>query len=134
MKGGSSLAIREKRVAGFARQMRANPTTTEALMKASLKQLSAYSWRCQHRIEAKYILDFFCLSGRVAIEVDGVQHETKIGRAKDAARDAYVLREHGIKTLRIANRHARSLRQRRAFIKRVDYEIDCRRWFFSRMR
>jgi very-short-patch-repair endonuclease len=46
-----------------------------------------YHFRRQAPI-ASYIVDFACLSQKVIIEVDGVQHEEPKARAADAARDA----------------------------------------------
>ena len=47
-------------------------------------------------------MDFACLSQRVIIELDGVQHERPRQRAADAARDAD-LTWRGFKVLRFAN-------------------------------
>lgn len=50
-----------------------------------------------------YILDFYCASKKIAIELDGTQHFEDIGREKDALRDNY-LNERGIKVLRYSNK------------------------------
>ena len=49
-----------------------------------------------------YILDFFCLAKRVAIELDGDQHYEPQAKEYDTARDEY-LRLHGITVLRFRN-------------------------------
>jgi very-short-patch-repair endonuclease len=45
------------------------------------------SFRRQHPI-GPYILDFACLSIRLAVEIDGVQHEDSVA---DTVRDAYLV-------------------------------------------
>lgn len=46
-----------------------------------------------------YILDFYCPDMRVAVELDGGQHNESGGKAYDAARTEY-LQAHGIDVLR----------------------------------
>jgi len=48
-----------------------------------------------------FVLDFYCPSARLAIEVDGAHHDLPGEIHKDHRRDAW-LAEHGIRTLRIA--------------------------------
>ena len=50
----------------------------------------------------KYILDFFSLKAKLVIELDGSQHYTDEGLAKDAIRDAF-LRENGLIVLRFSD-------------------------------
>jgi very-short-patch-repair endonuclease len=47
-------------------------------------------------------VDFACLSQRLIIELDGIQHDTERGRIADAARDADLMRL-GLKVLRFRN-------------------------------
>jgi very-short-patch-repair endonuclease len=54
-----------------------------------------------------YILDFFCLAKKLAIELDGDQHYTEEGKEYDAARDEY-LRSHEITVLRFRNRELKT--------------------------
>ena len=49
-----------------------------------------------------YILDLFCLTNRLAIELDGDQHFEEEAKEYDAARDEY-LRLHEITVLRFRN-------------------------------
>ncbi len=51
-------------------------------------------------INDDYVLDFYCASAKVCIEVDGISHDMGERPARDAVRDA-VLAEHGIETLRV---------------------------------
>lgn len=65
------------------------------LFKAGNK--SDFKIRRQHPI-GPFIVDFFCFSAKLALEIDGWSH---IGcEALDAARDAY-LSKMGIKTIRV---------------------------------
>ncbi len=78
-------------------------TNAEQLLWECLrkKQLDGYRFRKQHPIGA-YVLDFFCASEKLAIELDGAQHGTAEGLAKDAQRTAW-LEEQGIRVLRFWN-------------------------------
>ena len=49
-----------------------------------------------------YILDFFCPEIKLAVELDGGQHNEPESREYDAARSEY-LRDHGIDVLRFWN-------------------------------
>ena len=57
----------------------------------------------RQKVFGNYILDFYCASAKIAIELDGSQHYEEEGHAKDAERDTY-LNERGIKVLRYSNR------------------------------
>jgi very-short-patch-repair endonuclease len=50
----------------------------------------------------KYIVDFYCPSAGVVIEVDGGQHYSSPGMEKDAERDNY-LKAQGLTTLRYSD-------------------------------
>ena len=50
------------------------------------------AFRRQHPV-APYILDFACVGARVAIEVDGAMHGRPEGVARDAVRDAALVRD-----------------------------------------
>ena len=57
----------------------------------------------RQKVFGKYILDFYCASAKIAIELDGSQHHEEKGKAKDEERDTY-LNERGITVLRYSNR------------------------------
>ena len=57
-------------------------------------------FRKQHPL-GDYILDFFCASRRVAVEVDGIAHDMGDRSTRDATRDAW-LRGQGVEVLRVA--------------------------------
>ena len=56
----------------------------------------------RQKIMGPYILDFYCHSARLAIEIDGSQHYEKEGRAADAKRTDYLNSIH-IDVLRFSN-------------------------------
>jgi very-short-patch-repair endonuclease len=51
----------------------------------------------------KYIVDFYCQKANLVIELDGGQHYSETGKAKDRTRDD-VLPEMGIKVFRFSDR------------------------------
>jgi len=90
---------REKRE--LARQLRKTMTTQEEILWRALrnKGLGNVRFRRQQVI-AGFVVDFYCPSARLAIEVDGTSHTAR--KQYDADRDR-VLSELGIRTLRIGN-------------------------------
>jgi len=94
-----------------ARHLRKHQTVAETRLWRELRKLrwQGYHFRRQAPIE-NYIVDFACLSQRVIIEVDGVQHGTPLARATDAARDAD-LSWRGFKVLRFRNDEVRDTMQ-----------------------
>lgn len=56
----------------------------------------------KQRIIGPYIVDFYCASARLVIEVDGSQHFDEEGQAYDEKRSAY-LRSVGLHVLRYSN-------------------------------
>jgi very-short-patch-repair endonuclease len=104
--GGRGSALRFSRTAGMtskARQLRQIPTEAEkALWKALRRnQLCGVSFRRQHPI-GRYVLDFYCASAGLAIEVDGGQHAEGSQREIDRRRDQW-LSANGIRMLRFWN-------------------------------
>jgi very-short-patch-repair endonuclease len=82
------------------RYLRNNPTPEEALLWQQLKGLSlGCKFRRQHSVTG-YILDFYCPSKKLAIELDGAQHD--FAKGYDKARD-HLLHGFGIKVLRFKN-------------------------------
>ena len=51
----------------------------------------------------KYIVDFYCQKANLVIELDGGQHYSETGKAKDRTRDD-VLIGMGVKVLRFSDR------------------------------
>jgi len=85
----------------LAKQLRRAMTPEERVLWSSLRNnaLAGLHFRRQQVI-AGFIVDFYCASARLAIEVDGAVH---MGRQDyDAERDR-VLSESGVRTLRLKN-------------------------------
>jgi very-short-patch-repair endonuclease len=86
-----------------ARRLRKNPTIAETRLWNELRKLrrQGYHFRRQAPV-GRFIVDFACLSQRLIVEVDGIQHSTAAGARADAARDAN-LTWRGFKVLRFTN-------------------------------
>jgi len=64
-------------------------------------KLSGRKFRRQHSI-GSYIVDFYCASDKLVIEVDGAVHDTAEASANDQVRDE-TLQHLGYKIIRIRN-------------------------------
>ena len=86
-----------------ARHLRKNQTIAETRLWRELHKLrpQGYHFRRQCPIEG-FIVDFACLSHRLIIEVDGIQHDTVDGLKADAARDSHLVWQ-GFTILRFRN-------------------------------
>lgn len=84
-----------------ARLLRHTPTPAEDVLWQALRagRLDGLKFRRQHPV-GRFILDFYCSSARLCVEVDGGVHDEQRGR--DEARDAALL-AHGVRTLRFPN-------------------------------
>lgn len=87
---------------GKAKELRRRATGAERLLWSRLrkKQLSPYRFRRQRVIGERYIVDFYCISQRLVVEIDGPYHLKQI--KKDQERDLW-LASRGIRTLRFTN-------------------------------
>jgi very-short-patch-repair endonuclease len=87
----------------FRRELRNNLTPAEAKMWTYLKnkQLEGRRFRRQHSI-AGFILDFYCPSERLGIELDGQGHFNAGAREYDRERDLF-LKYYGVLVLRFVN-------------------------------
>jgi len=56
-------------------------------------------FRKQHPL-GDYVIDFFCASRRIAVEIDGIAHDRGDRPLRDSRRDAW-LRRQGVEVLRI---------------------------------
>jgi len=88
----------------YRKKLRRNSTSAEAELWNLLKgkKLEGRKFRRQYSI-CKYILDFFCVSEQLAIELDGDLHGDYIVIQKDEEREKY-LESLGIKLIRFENR------------------------------
>jgi len=94
--------MREERVA-FRRSLRSNLTLAEVPLWERLRrrQLCGYKFRRQHPV-GRYVLDFYCVEQRLAVEVDGESHFAGSGPARDRRRDEF-LAGLRIRVLRFTN-------------------------------
>jgi very-short-patch-repair endonuclease len=86
-----------------ARQLRTRSTDVEKQLWQALRahQLGGHKFRRQHQISG-YCLDFACEAEKLAIELDGGQHNAPENIAHDAARTA-ALEQSGWRVLRFWN-------------------------------
>jgi len=89
----------------YRKELRHNATPAERMLWKYLKnsQLEGRKFRRQYSF-GNHIVDFYCPSEKLAIELDGAHHFTVAGMESDIKRDAELLL-HGIRTIRIENEH-----------------------------
>ena len=87
----------------FARKLREDLTEPERFLWSILRnrRLAGAKFRRQHPIDP-YVLDFYCNDARLAVELDGGQHNSEEGRTNDERRSLF-LKRSGIKVLRFWN-------------------------------
>ena len=87
-----------------SKELRRCLTPEEAVLWTQLKshKLNGSKWRKQHPIEP-YILDFYCASAKLCIELDGQSHYTFHGSREDDIRTQF-LNSKGIRVIRFENR------------------------------
>ena len=85
-----------------ARQFRRDMSLPEVLLWNALRggRLDGLKFRRQHPI-GPYVIDFYCPSAHLAVEIDGGAHTAEDRPEKDAIRDLR-LAERGVHTLRIS--------------------------------
>ena len=93
-------------ILGHARQLRRPQTAAEGILWSRLRagQLAGLKFRRQHPI-GNFIVDFYCASCRLVIELDGDTHVDQI--EYDAERTKW-LNDQGYRLLRIANEDIQS--------------------------
>lgn len=86
----------------MAKALRANETEAERVLwsKLSGKQLGV-KFRRQHPLH-DFIVDFYCHSHRLVIEVDGGIHQTTQNQSYDTSRSE-TFKSFGIQTIRFSN-------------------------------
>ena len=84
-----------------ARTLRRDETPPEELLWLALRngQIGGLKFRRQHPI-GPYVVDFFCRSIGLVVELDGMSHDNKA--SQDAARSKY-LEAQGLRILRVTN-------------------------------
>ena len=88
----------------FRKELRGSLTPAEARLWSMLKnsQLEGRKFRRQHSFSG-YILDFYCSSEKLGIELDGEVHFNERAAQHDAERSLF-LEYFGIRVLRFENR------------------------------
>ncbi len=90
------------RTIGAARRLRRSMSLPEVLLWRELrKRPSGFKFRLQHPA-GRFVLDFVCLSARLAIEIDGEAHD-RGDLTRDESRDEWLMNQ-GYRTLRIPAR------------------------------
>ena len=90
-------------IKSLSRHMRKNPTSAEDILWQFIrkKQMLGFRFRRQYAID-RFIVDFYCPSAKLVIEVDGEVHDLPERAAYDAERQHY-LESLGITVLRFSN-------------------------------
>ena len=85
-------------------ELRSHGTSAEAFLwkHLSRRQLQGKKFRRQHSIE-NYIVDFYCPSEKLIIELDGEIHNNPTTSEKDSVRD-YRLKELDFQIIRFENK------------------------------
>jgi len=103
-----------------AQELRKNMTREER--KLWYDYLHTYPHRFRRQVTCgHYILDFYCASAKLAIELDGSQHYTDEGMEKDAVRTAF-LEANGIMVLRFSNADVK--RNLRGVCEQIDLTVE----------
>ena len=84
-----------------AKELRKNMTPAEKKLWYGFLRLFRYRVRSQRPID-NYIVDFYCASLKLVIEIDGEHHHTEEGKTYDSERDS-VLISYGLRILRFKN-------------------------------
>ena len=84
-----------------ARDLRQRSTPPEQLLWLALRngQIGGLKFRRQHPI-GPYVVDFYCDSVGLVVEVDGMSHDDKV--RQDAAKTKHI-ESQGLRMLRVAN-------------------------------
>ncbi len=90
-----------------AKQLRREKTPEENLLWEALRRNQLGSHFRRQQIIAGYIVDFYCHSAGLVIEVDGAEHEAPDAVKMDAKRDQ-ALRALGLHVARFRNRAIRA--------------------------
>jgi very-short-patch-repair endonuclease len=84
-----------------ARDMRGLPTAAEEVLWSALRQrqVAGLKFRRQHPV-GRFVLDFYCPSCKLAVEVDGEVHDQQTERDAERTR---ALEAYGYRVLRFRN-------------------------------
>ncbi|MFO1527225.1 MAG: endonuclease domain-containing protein [Turneriella sp.] len=112
------MSLKEK-----SRRLRREMTPAEEIVWGKLRdhQLLGFQFRRQHPIKGKYILDFYCVARKLAIEIDGAIHDSKEVRQLDALRTKE-LSALGIRVVRFTNTEVMS--EIDSVLSRIAFELN----------
>src|SRR5215471_3024387 len=90
-----------------ARLLRKKATEPKRILWRHLRNwnFAGYKFRRQHPFD-DYVLDFYCPSAKLAIELDGGGHNYRAGQTRDRTRSQFLAR-HGATVLRFWNHQVR---------------------------
>jgi len=90
-----------------ARLLRKKATEPERILWRHLRNrnFAGYKFRRQHPLDG-YVLDFYCPSAKLAIELDGGGNNYRTGQIRDRTRSEFLAR-HGVVVLRFWNHQIR---------------------------
>ena len=90
-----------------ARLLRKKATASERILWRHLRnrKFASYKFRRQHPFD-RYVLDFYCPSAKLAIELDGGGHNYYAGQIHDRTRSEFLAR-HEVVLLRFWNHQVR---------------------------
>ncbi|MCP4604714.1 MAG: endonuclease domain-containing protein [Proteobacteria bacterium] len=93
----------DKGLKDHSRRLRSSMTEAETALWARLrrKQLLGLQFNRQKPL-GRFIVDFYCPSANLVIELDGSQHYTQEGKVSDGLRDEE-LRKMGLFIMRLSN-------------------------------
>jgi len=121
---GSSTPHLYSRLKQFAFRMRHAPTDAEATLWKQINnnQLGA-KFRRQHIID-RFIVDFYAVSARLVIEVDGSIHDKQVERDQERT---FILESLGLVVLRFTNKQVE--RDIQFVISEIIYFLNSRKLF-----
>lgn len=85
----------------YARMLRNNMTKEEKHLWYDYLSRSSIRWMRQ-RIVDNYIVDFYCATAKLVIELDGSHHYTDDGISYDKIRTE-ILKQYGLRVIRFTN-------------------------------
>ena len=102
MKKYTHLPHYTKPLIPLARELRREMTDAEHKLWSQIRDNKLGIKLRRQVVFGPYILDFYSAKAKLVLELDGGQHNTDEGIAKDKKRDTY-LKEHGLEVLRFSD-------------------------------
>jgi very-short-patch-repair endonuclease len=101
------MQIYNRNLKDYSRELRKNMTEAELILWSKLRMRQLNSFRfCRQVIIGDSIVDFYCPSARLVVEVDGGQHYSDEMLAEDRKRDE-LMQTRGLTVLRFSNADVR---------------------------